>query len=74
MRSTKNLSNNHKKINPYKNASNKFIDAAKRRHEAKLEIPIKINDKITICVSQEKIDEIGVENIIKEYKLKCNIK
>lgn len=74
MRSTKNLSNNHKKINPYKNASNKFVAAAKKRHEAKLEIPIKINDKITICVSQEKIDEIGVENIIKEYKLKCNIK
>lgn len=73
-RSTKKSSDRCVKINTRKNASNKFIDAAKRRHEAKLEIPIKINDKITICVSQEKIDKIGVENIIKEYKLKCNIK
>lgn len=57
-----------------------FIDAAKRRHaakrrqEAELKIPIKINDKVAIYVSREKLDEIGVENIIKEYKLKCNIK
>ncbi len=51
-----------------------FIDAAKRRHEAELKIPIKINDKIAIYISQEKLNKIGVENIIKEYKLKCNIK